>query len=82
MIAQVHVKTRKGQNKVRRVSVKPLAFEVDTTEIPDKGKANSSVIKQIAQFLSVPPTTVHIVKGFTSSNKIVEISSDTFHETV
>lgn len=43
--------------------------------IPDKGEANKAVIKLVASYLSIPKTSIEIIRGHTSSKKTLEISS-------
>jgi len=43
-------------------------------EAPDKGKANKALIELIAEEYGVRKSSVRIVTGLTSRNKIVEIT--------
>jgi len=40
---------------------------------PTKGKANSEIIKKLAGHFDVPSSSVHIIAGMRSKNKIIEI---------
>jgi uncharacterized protein (TIGR00251 family) len=40
---------------------------------PTKGKANGEIIKKLAKHFDVPSSSIHIVAGMRSKNKIVEI---------
>jgi len=40
---------------------------------PTKGKANREIIKKLAGYFSVPSSSVHIIAGMRSKNKIIEI---------
>ena len=57
-------------------SVKKLSntnFEICVKEPPVKGKANAAVIKVLAKRFGVPISSVNIIIGHTSRQKIVEI---------
>ena len=47
---------------------------------PEKGKANASVEKLIAESLGLPLAAVSIIKGKTSSRKVVEITGSSQSE--
>lgn len=40
---------------------------------PVKGKANGEIIKKLAKHFDVPSSSVHIIAGMRSKNKIIEI---------
>lgn len=48
---------------------------VKTTVAPEKGKANADVVEQIADHFDVPKSCVEVVRGHTSSKKILKISA-------
>lgn len=41
---------------------------------PKEGRANERLIELLAEFFEVSPSQVKIVSGFTSRNKIIEIT--------
>ena len=47
---------------------------VGLTSKPEKGKANTELVKKLAKHFNVPSSHVSIVSGFKSRNKVVEIS--------
>jgi uncharacterized protein len=47
---------------------------IKTKKPAHEGKANSAVIRLAAQFFHVPRSSVRIVSGLSSRNKIIEIS--------
>jgi len=49
-------------------------FRVRVTAAPEKGRANSEVIEQLARFLDIPPSCVAIIRGRTSSQKLVRLT--------
>ena len=51
-------------------------LKVKTTTPPSKGKANKKVVELLADYFKVSKSDVDIIKGLTSSNKIVNINID------
>ncbi|MEN6312201.1 MAG: DUF167 domain-containing protein [Acidobacteriota bacterium] len=49
------------------------SFRVRVRAAPDKGRANREVIERLAEYLDIPPSRLTIVRGETSSNKLVRI---------
>ena len=50
-------------------------IEIGIMSKPVKGEANSEIIKKIAKHFDIPKSSVKIVSGQKSRNKIVEITS-------
>ncbi len=48
-------------------------FLVYVKEVPEKGKANSAIIKLLAGYFKTTRANVKIVGGLTSKKKIIEI---------
>jgi len=48
-------------------------LRVHTTTAPTDGKANDAVIRALAEYLGVPRSSIRIIRGQTSHNKVVEI---------
>ena len=67
----VIAKTGAKQQYVEKVDAKTLKVVVKAR--PQKGKANEAIVQEVAAFFNVPPSTVSLVHGFTSSHKIIEI---------
>lgn len=59
--------------KINRVEVQPDGIvRVHTTTAPTDGKATADVIKMLAEHYKVPKTSIKIVRGATSRDKIFE----------
>ena len=71
MIATVRVIPRARQNRLEQTA--PDAFRVHTTAAPADGAANDAVIKMLAKHLGVPKTSIKIIRGHTSRDKVIEI---------
>jgi len=52
------------------------AFKVYVRAVPDKGKANKSVIELIAKHFGVKKKDVTLIAGLKNRNKVVEVSKD------
>jgi len=71
MIIEVKVIPKSSQNQV--VGFEGEVLKVKTTAVPEKGKANAAVIKLLSKYYKVPKSAITILKGHTSSKKIIEI---------
>lgn len=68
--------TVKAKTNARCTSVKQIdecTFEVQVTQAPEKGKANSAIIDALKDYFHVSRSQIEIKAGFTNKNKIVEI---------
>ncbi|MEJ5172191.1 MAG: DUF167 domain-containing protein [Hydrogenothermaceae bacterium] len=72
MKIKVKVKPASSKNEVKKIDEN--FFEIKTTVIPEKGKANEKVIELLSDFLDVPKSKIKIIKGETSKEKEVEIN--------
>ena len=60
--------------KLNRVEVQPDGtVRVHTTTAPTEGKATADVIKMLAEHYGVPKTSVKLIRGTTSRDKVFEI---------
>ena len=71
MLITIKVKTNARKDEV--IKIDDGNFEVKTTITPEDGKANASVIEQLAKYFRVAKSKVSIVKGRTAHVKVVEI---------
>ncbi len=70
MIINIRVTPRARQNKV--VESDDGSLRVYTTSAPADGDANVAVIKMLAKHLGVPKTSIKIIRGATSRDKVIE----------
>ncbi len=68
----VKVKTKAKEEKV--VEIGDNSFEVYVKQIPEKGKANTAVIKALAKHFKIPQANISIITGKTSRQKIITIN--------
>jgi uncharacterized protein YggU (UPF0235/DUF167 family) len=60
--------------KLNRVEVQPDGIvRVHTTTAPTDGKATADVIKMLAEHYNVPKTSIKLVRGTTSRDKVFEL---------
>ena len=48
-------------------------IRIHTTAVPSDGAANDAVIKMLAKHFDVPKSSIRIIRGATSRNKVIEI---------
>lgn len=59
--------------KINQVEVQPDGLvRVHTTTAPTDGKATADVIKMLAQYYGVPKSSIKLVRGATSRDKVFE----------
>ena len=60
--------------KLNQVEVQPDGtVRVHTTTAPTDGKATNDVIKMLAEHYGVPKTSIKLVRGATSRDKVFEV---------
>lgn len=79
-VLHVRVTTKAASNRVtiEELSNGEKLIRVYVTAVAEDGKANKEVIKILAKALGIPPTSLRIVRGLTSRNKIITIDGDTY----
>lgn len=70
---RIKVKVKPGASKNEVKKVEENLYEVRTTVIPERGKANEKVIELLADFFDVPKSRIEILRGQTSREKEVEV---------
>ena len=71
MLINVRVIPRARQTKVTVDS--DGTVRVHTVAAPADGQANDAVIKMLAKYYDVPKTSIKIIRGQTSRDKVIEI---------
>jgi uncharacterized protein (TIGR00251 family) len=74
MIVSVRVTPRAKKQEV--ITIGDRILKVKLVSPPIEDKANKELINVLADFYKVKKSSVHIVKGFHSRNKTVEIIAD------
>jgi uncharacterized protein (TIGR00251 family) len=71
MRISVVVKPNAHETKVEKID--EISYCVSVKGVPVEGRANTELIKTLAQYFKVAPSCVEIKKGHTGRKKIVEI---------
>jgi len=71
MKISVKVKPNSRQESVEKISEKEYLLRVRASA--QEGKANQAVVKLLSEFFDIPKSTVIILKGASSKNKIIEL---------
>jgi uncharacterized protein (TIGR00251 family) len=61
-------------SKIEEVIKEGDTFLVRVKEPPKEGKANRAVVKLLADYFGVPQSQIAISSGFSSRNKVIDIS--------
>lgn len=69
---RVRVKPSAKQDTITAVHAGLLKMTV--CEAPERGRANAAVARVLAGILNIGTSRVHVVSGFTTSDKLVEIT--------
>ncbi len=67
----VKVIPKSSQNLIEELA--PFQFKVKLTASPVGGKANEALIEVLAKHFGIKKSNVRILRGFSSSHKVVEI---------
>ncbi|HEY4484561.1 MAG TPA: DUF167 domain-containing protein [Candidatus Paceibacterota bacterium] len=70
---KISVKVKTGSKKEEVNKIDDRNFEIRTKSLPIEGKANSAVIKILADYLDIPRSRIKILRGQKSKSKILEI---------
>lgn len=71
MKISVKAKPNSKEEKVEKFS--DTEFIVSVKEPPVKGLANKAIVHVLAKHLNISQSRIHIISGYTSRQKIVEI---------
>lgn len=71
---RLSIKARPGSRKNAIVGVHAGALKVAVTAAPEKGKANAAIIALLAGQLQLRKADITILRGQTSSEKVVGVS--------
>lgn len=72
MIIKAKVKPDASKSKVKKLNEN--FYEIRTTAVVEKGKANEKVIELLAEFFDVPKSRIEIIRGHVSREKDIEIN--------
>jgi len=70
---KIFVKARPNSKEENVKKLSETNFEICVKEPPVKGKANAAIVKALARHFGVPLSSVKIISGHASRQKIIEI---------
>ena len=75
VVVPVHVTTKASGNRIQRASFEDGTdgFQIWITATPERGKANQAVLGLLAQEMGVPKSSLSIVRGRTTRNKLIRL---------
>ncbi|HID79549.1 MAG TPA: DUF167 domain-containing protein [Aquifex aeolicus] len=71
MLVKVKAKPRSKKEGVKQLSED--YYEVRVKAPPEKGKANERIVELLAQYFKVPKSSVKLIRGETSKEKLFEV---------
>lgn len=76
-MASIVVKVTPKASKNEIIGWEGDLLKIRLTAAPEKGKANDSLIALLSKKLKIAKSRIHILKGETSRQKLVEIEGET-----
>jgi len=70
---RINVKAKPGAREDKVEKIDELNFVISVKEPPMRGRANKAIVKLLAEYFNVSASSVRIVSGYTSPQKIVDI---------
>jgi uncharacterized protein (TIGR00251 family) len=79
---RIRLRVKAGGRRDRLIGAHGGALKLEVNAVPERGKANESVVELLAKTLDVSRTSVTIVSGTTSQDKVVGLRGCTVDEVV
>ena len=73
-MTKLNIKVIPKSSKTEIVKKQDTLVKIKLKAIPEKGKANTELIKFLSKYFKTPKSNIQIIKGKTNRNKVVEIS--------
>jgi len=70
---KLFIKAKPGAKTENIVKMSDTNFIISVKEPPVKGKANRAIRSALANYLSIAPSRLTIVSGYSSKQKVIEI---------
>ncbi len=70
---KIFVKAKPSSKEENIKKLSETNFEICVKEPPVRGRANAAIMIALARHFGVPPSSVRIISGHTSRQKIVDI---------
>lgn len=72
---EVRLKPKAKNDRIALTNENPLQLDIAVTSPPIENRANEHVVKYLAKVLSVPKSTISIIKGEHSKTKVLKIET-------
>ena len=73
-LIEVRVTPNASADRVTLPEGDPKVLSIRTTATPEHGKANEAVLRLLAKALDLPVSSLALVRGATSRNKLVRVA--------
>lgn len=70
---KIFIKANPNSREEKIIKIDETHYSVFVKEPPIKGKANYAIIKLLADYFKASPSSIKIISGYTSRQKIIEI---------
>ncbi|MEX0877254.1 MAG: DUF167 family protein [Candidatus Spechtbacterales bacterium] len=70
---KISVRVRVGSSVTKIEKIEEGSFLAYIKARPEKGKANKALAAALGEYFNIPPSSIRIISGQTSKNKIVEL---------
>jgi uncharacterized protein len=71
----LRVRVKPGSSRSGPIRADPDAILIGLHSPPEKGRANDELVRIVARMAGVPPSSVTILRGTTSRQKLVQVAS-------
>jgi len=71
---KIFVKAKPGAKAAKIEKTGDFSFEIWVKEAPRKNQANIAIMEALAAYLKIAPSRIILVSGFSSKQKIFDIS--------
>jgi uncharacterized protein (TIGR00251 family) len=71
---KIFVKAKPNANEEKIEKIDESNFSISVKEPPVQGRANAAIISALAEYFKISKSQVRLISGFSSKQKIFEIS--------
>ena len=73
-MSRIYVQAKTNARVDEITKIDEIHYQVKTRELPLAGRANLAIIELLAEYFNVPKSTIQIHSGFSSKQKVFEMS--------
>ena len=75
MVVKIIIKAKPGNREDKVEKIDEANYTVYVKALAIDGKANTAIIKLLADYFDISPSLVQIISGYMSRTKVVEINN-------